>query len=59
MTWIVAITELKREIFKIKSGKDLNEKEIQDIQGRERSMSDNKGKNWKSKNVDKSVMDVS
>lgn len=57
-TWITALTELKSEIFKIKSGNYLKESEMESIQTRARGNTNNTQKKWKANNIDKSTMEV-
>lgn len=58
INWVVGLGELKREIFKIKTGGYLNEKEMEELQNKERKENENQGKNWKMKNVTKTTMEV-
>ena len=58
MNWVVGIGELRREIFKIKSGGYMNDKQMEELQSKESAENNKQGRNWKTKNVDKSIMEV-
>ena len=55
--WVTAILELRKEIFRIKSGEILSEEEINNLQGNEEGKEKDK-KNWKVKCLDRDTFDV-
>ncbi len=54
--WITALTELRNEIVKIKTGGYLQESDMELIKSRGRG--DSTVKKWKANNIDKSTMEV-
>lgn len=54
--WLTALTTLRSEIFRLRKGGYIKEDEIETIQERKRSGTNNK--KWKANNIDKSTMEV-
>lgn len=56
--WVTGIQELRKEIFRIKTGRVLSEEEINKIQEDEANNNEKNEKNWKVKYLDRDTFEV-